>query len=136
MAVIVGWLGTALLQREELVAQIDEGRSLALAAKLEVEQANIEGQSLFDVTDLESDMIETDGARFLCFGHKVLHPGGRRFSITPLPRHAPAAVAIEPVGRPAARRWWLLYANSCVFRGEEMLLIDSPSPKHPASPPI
>ena len=28
------------------------------------------------------------------------------------------------------------YANACVFRGEEVLLIDSPSPKHPASPPI
>src|SRR5512132_1829165 len=26
--------------------------------------------------------------------------------------------------------------NYCVFRGEEVLLIDSPSPKHPASPPI
>ena len=62
MAVIVGWLGAALLQREELVAQIDEGRSLALAAKLEVEQATVESQSLFDVTDLESDMVETNGA--------------------------------------------------------------------------
>lgn len=71
MAVIVGWLGAALLQREELVAQIDEGRCLALAAKLEVEQATIEGQSLFDVTNFDSDMVETDGTRFLCFRHKA-----------------------------------------------------------------
>jgi hypothetical protein len=72
MAIIVGWLGAALLQRKELVAQIDEGRSLALAAKLEIEQATVEGQSLFDVTDLESDMIETDGTPFLCFRHEIV----------------------------------------------------------------
>jgi hypothetical protein len=39
MAAVVGGLSTALLERKELVAQIDEGRCLALAAKLEVEQA-------------------------------------------------------------------------------------------------
>jgi hypothetical protein len=63
---VVSGLRTALLQREELVAQIDECRSLALTAKFEVEQATVERQGLFDVTDLESDMIETDGTRFLC----------------------------------------------------------------------
>jgi hypothetical protein len=45
----IGGPGTALLQREKLVAQIvaqiNEGRSVALAAKLEVEQASAEGQS-------------------------------------------------------------------------------------------
>jgi hypothetical protein len=41
----IGGPGTALLQREELVAQTNEGRSVALAAKLEVEQASAEGQS-------------------------------------------------------------------------------------------
>src|SRR5512144_2827968 len=71
MAAVVGGLSTALLERKELVAQIDEGRCLALAAKLEVEQATIEGQSLFDVTNFDSDMVETDGTRFLCFRHKA-----------------------------------------------------------------
>ena len=39
---------------------------------------------------------------------RALRPGGPPFavSITPLPRHAPPAVAIEQVGRPAAQRWW------------------------------
>jgi len=36
MAAVVGGLRTALLQREELVTEIDERRSFAPAAKLEV----------------------------------------------------------------------------------------------------
>ena len=46
-------------------------------------------------------------------------------------RRLPSSRSAGPAGRQVA-----LYANSCVFRGEEVLLIDSPSPKHPASPPI
>src|SRR5262245_1704716 len=64
MAAVVGGLLPPLLQREELVAEIDEGRRLALAPKLEIEQAAVERQGRIDVTDLESDVIETDGARF------------------------------------------------------------------------
>src|SRR5262245_16495189 len=56
MAAVVGRLLTALLQRQELVAQIDEGRGLALAAQLEIEQAAVEGERLLDIADLESDM--------------------------------------------------------------------------------
>src|SRR2546423_1348469 len=44
MAAVVGGLGTALLEREKLVAEIDEGRSAALAAKLEIEQPRVESQ--------------------------------------------------------------------------------------------
>jgi hypothetical protein len=55
-----------------LVAQINEGRSLAPAAQFEVEQATVEGESLFDITNLESDMIETDGARLFCFEHRAI----------------------------------------------------------------
>jgi hypothetical protein len=66
MAALVSGLSTALLQCEELVAQIDEGRSGALAPKFEVEQSTIERQSLFDITDLERYMIETNGTRFSC----------------------------------------------------------------------
>src|SRR6185436_15851313 len=56
MPAVIGCLPAAVLQREELVAQIDEGRILALAAQLEVEQPAVEGQRLFDVADLERDV--------------------------------------------------------------------------------
>src|SRR5262245_66302323 len=72
MPAVVGSLLAALLQRDELVAEIDERHGLATAAKLEVEQAAIERQRLIDIPDLESDMIETDRARFLCLSHSCL----------------------------------------------------------------
>src|SRR2546423_727220 len=72
MAPVVSALGTALLEREELVAQIDEGRGRALTPKLEIEQSTVKSQSLFDITDLESDMVEANGARFSRFGHRIL----------------------------------------------------------------
>ena len=76
MAAVVGRLRAALLQGEELIAQIDEGRGLALAAQLEIEQAAVEGERLLDIADLESDMVETDGARFPCFRHGGLRQLG------------------------------------------------------------
>src|SRR5262249_12927832 len=72
MAAVVGRLLAALLQRDELIAQIDEGRGLALAAQLELEQPAIEGQRLLDIAHLERNMIEPDGARFPCFRHGSL----------------------------------------------------------------
>ena len=69
MTAVIGRLRAALLQRDELVAEIDERRILALAAQREVEQAAVERESLLDIADLESDVVETDGARFLCFRH-------------------------------------------------------------------
>src|SRR5262249_15930819 len=69
MTAVVGGLGAALLQREELVAQIDEGRGLALAAQFEVEQATVECQRLLDIADLEGNMVQTDAPRFPCFRH-------------------------------------------------------------------
>ena len=71
MTAVVGGLGAALLESQELIAQVDEGRGLAPAAKLEFEQATVKRQRLIDITDFESDMVETDGARFLCMGHEV-----------------------------------------------------------------
>ena len=65
----VSRLSTAPLQCKELVAQIVEGRSATLAAKLEVEQSTVESQSLFDITDFQRYMVETNGARLFCFGH-------------------------------------------------------------------
>src|SRR5262249_47027798 len=69
MTAVVGGLGAALLQREELITQIDERRGLALAAQFEVEQASVECQRLLDIADLEGDMVETDGARFSWLRH-------------------------------------------------------------------
>src|SRR5436190_15410400 len=46
MAPVVSRLGTAFLECQELIAQIDEGRSGALAAKLEIEQPTVKSQSL------------------------------------------------------------------------------------------
>src|SRR6516225_2061810 len=69
MTAVVGGLGAALLQRQELIAQIDERRGLALAAQFELEQAAIERQRLLDIADLESDVVETDGARFFWLRH-------------------------------------------------------------------
>ena len=65
MTALVGWLCTALLERNELVAEIDEGCGIALASKLEGNNASVESQSSFDVTDLQSDMVETYGTCFL-----------------------------------------------------------------------
>src|SRR5205085_2544074 len=62
---IVGGLGATLLERYELITQIDKGRGFAPAAKLEFEQAPVERQRLIDVADLESDMVKADGARLL-----------------------------------------------------------------------
>src|SRR5262245_27027652 len=69
MPAVIGGLPTAFLQGEELIAKIDESRVLALAPQLEFEQAAVERQCLFDVADLERDVIETNRARLLCFSH-------------------------------------------------------------------
>src|SRR5712671_1432886 len=72
MATVVSGLGTALLQREELVAKVDESRSAALAPKFEIEQSTIESQGFFDIANLESDVIETNGSRFSWLRHGTL----------------------------------------------------------------
>src|SRR4051794_5758853 len=53
MTAVVSGLGATLLPREELIAQIDKGRGLAAAAKVEVEEATVERQRLIDITDLK-----------------------------------------------------------------------------------
>jgi hypothetical protein len=65
MTAIVGGLCTALLERNELVTQVDERCRIAPASKLEVENATIESQRSVNVTDLQSHMIEAHGTRFL-----------------------------------------------------------------------
>jgi hypothetical protein len=55
-------LRSALLQCEELVAEIDKSRSAALAAKFEVEQSTVKSQSLLDITDFQRYVVQTNGA--------------------------------------------------------------------------
>ena len=62
MAAVVRRLPAALLQGDELVAQIDEGHGVGLAAQVEGEETAVERQRLFDVPDLQCDMVEADGA--------------------------------------------------------------------------
>jgi len=57
------------LQRQELIAQIDEGRSGALAPKFKIEQSTIEDQSLVDIADFKRNVVETNGTRFSWSNH-------------------------------------------------------------------
>src|SRR5260370_21384259 len=54
---------------DELVAHVDEGVTLALAAQVEIEDPPVPIESLVDVADLDRDMIDADEPRLLSFGH-------------------------------------------------------------------
>src|SRR2546428_5067788 len=71
---IVGGLRATLLERKELVSEVDEGHRIAFASKFEIEQAGVESQSRFDVTHFEGDMIESDDARFFPSRHRLSIP--------------------------------------------------------------
>ncbi len=75
MATIVRRLVASLLEREELVAQIDERHLLAFPAKPELEYPRVERQRFLYVAHLERNVIETDGARFFGFRHEDPHCG-------------------------------------------------------------
>ena len=72
MAAVIGRLLAALLQGDELIAEIDEGHVVALAAQFELEQPAPEGQRLLDVADLQRDMVEAHDARFCGLCHRPL----------------------------------------------------------------
>ena len=74
MTAVVGSLPAAFLKREELIAEIDESLVLALAAQFEVKQASVECERLFNVADLDRDMVETNGTRLLCSAIRGLQP--------------------------------------------------------------
>jgi hypothetical protein len=57
------------LQREKLVAKIDEGHSWFAAPKLEGEQLRIEIERLLDIADFDGDMVEPDHAGLAGPGH-------------------------------------------------------------------
>ena len=74
MTPVVGGLSAPFLERNELIAEIDERHRIASAAKLEIEQATVEGQRCVDIANLESDMIESDHPCF-SFRHGILLAG-------------------------------------------------------------
>ena len=77
VSAVVGALCPPFLEREELVAEVDEGSGVAPAAQGEVEQATVERQRLVNVTDLEGNVIEADGRAFLASGMATLQPTDR-----------------------------------------------------------
>src|SRR5262249_51212305 len=72
MATIVRRLSAPLLEGDELVAQIDEGHGVALAAQLEREEVAVERQCLLDVCHLQRDVVEAYHARLRRLSHQTL----------------------------------------------------------------
>ena len=68
MTPIVTGLFAAFLKGKKLIAKIDEGSMLVLAAQLEFKQASVEGQSIFDVSDLERDVVNPTARALLVLG--------------------------------------------------------------------
>src|SRR5258708_6457930 len=58
---------------DKLVAHVDKGVALALAAQGEIEDARVPFQRLVDIADLDRDMVDADEPRLLSFRHGVLH---------------------------------------------------------------
>ena len=59
----IGRLPSSPLQRDELVAQVDEGILVASASQLKFEDPPVEGERLIDVAHLEGHMVEADRSR-------------------------------------------------------------------------
>src|SRR5216684_5362767 len=72
MPAVISGLFASRLQRDELVAKIDEGHRLALAAQLKVENAAIECQRFLDIANFQRYVVEADGARLCGVNHLTL----------------------------------------------------------------
>src|SRR6185312_4240909 len=103
VSALVGRLGPTLLQREKLVAEVDESRSFARAAQLEIEETAIECERLADIADLEGDVVHSDSTCFLRCRHGAL-------------RQTCLAEAAADVPAPVRKDAGLL-ANDLVFPG-------------------
>jgi hypothetical protein len=57
-----------LLQRQELIAEIDEGHARLTAAQFEGEELRVEVERFVDIADLDRDMVEADKARLVGAG--------------------------------------------------------------------
>jgi hypothetical protein len=60
------------LQRDELVAKIDEGHRPALAAQLKVEDAVVKRQRFLDVANFHRYVVEANSARLCGANHSTL----------------------------------------------------------------
>src|SRR5262245_12312383 len=72
MATIVSRLPAALLKGDKLIAQVDEGHGVILAAQFEPEKTAIECQCLIDIPHLQCDVVEAHDARSCEFSHQNL----------------------------------------------------------------
>src|SRR5215472_11218802 len=63
MATIVSGLPATLLKCNKLIAQVDEGHGVTLAAQLEFEETTVERQRLVNISYLQRNMIEAYNAR-------------------------------------------------------------------------
>src|SRR5205085_6103668 len=70
-------------QVNELVAHVDEGAALVLAAQVEVENLAVPGQRLVDIADLDRDMVDADQPGLLAVAHLILPHGMRNAHLIP-----------------------------------------------------
>ncbi len=71
----VGRLRAALVEHEELVAQVEEDHRAGAAAQLELEQAGVERERCLDVVDFQDDVVDTDHPRLVA--HAIEATGSR-----------------------------------------------------------
>src|SRR5205823_7405391 len=90
-------------QIDELVAHVDEGAALVLAAQVEIEDPAVPGQRLVDVADLDRDMVDADQPRLLAVAHLILPHGMRDAHLIPTDR-ARASAVHSPQDRKIAKR--------------------------------
>jgi hypothetical protein len=50
-------------ERQELIADVDEGGAVRATTQRELEEPAVEGERLLDVSDLECDVIDADEPR-------------------------------------------------------------------------
>src|SRR5262249_11804532 len=72
MATIVRRLPAPFLKGDELVAQVDKGHRVTLAAQLERKEAAVERQCLLDVSHLQRYVVEAYNARLCRLSHQTL----------------------------------------------------------------
>src|SRR5262245_61033520 len=72
VAVRVRRSGAAAHERQELIAEVDEGGAGGAAAEAELEQAAVELEGAVEVLDLEGDVVDADRA----WGHSCLLRAG------------------------------------------------------------
>src|SRR5262245_34805539 len=112
MATIVCGLPAALLKGDKLIAKVDEGHGVTLAAQFEPEETAIECQRLIDIPHLQCDVVEAYDARscefhhqnLLCLRIRWVRPAHRAIAITTMwPQRDSASFAFEQQIKPSHR---------------------------------